>query len=373
MRNSTFLLILCVFFSCQRKDNEVDNQGLSYSVDTVIIDSKGRLLDLERGIFISGLDDKESSLFLYNRFDHSIDEINLNSLTFVNNYPLEAEGPNGTGNHVNYMNVSKDSLFFIKSFYKSGVFDRKGDVVERIDWERVANSASSQHEEKRWNEMMIDALDSKVFGLSYNNTKGEVFLDVLSVQDSLVNRHDIDPEKSYHNFILAVEEPRTFLDPLVYMNYENQLIFSHQYSSELILYDPEEEIVKTVYYEPSMTGKRVKDPRGPITTNEQVQHEYQHFLEQVRFSPPVWDGKNQRYFRLSAKRVFSDTREEGAFLPDMKEIKVFLTILDAKFNLVAETVIPELKSETAKYFAKDGKLWVYENFSDELGFIVVDI
>src|SRR5690606_6736899 len=127
------------------------------------------------------------------------------------------------------------------------------------------------------------------------------------------------------------------------------------------------------YYEPSMTGKRVKDPRGPITTNEQVQHEYQHFLEQVRFSPPVWDGKNQRYFRLSAKRVFSDTREEGAFLPDMKEIKVFLTILDAKFNLVAETVIPELKSETAKYFAKDGKLWVYENFSDELGFIVVDI
>jgi len=113
MRNSTFLLILCVFFSCQRKDNEVDNQGLSYSVDTVIIDSKGRLLDLERGIFISGLDDKESSLFLYNRFDHSIDEINLNSLTFVNNYPLEAEGPNGTGNHVNYMNVSKDSLFFI--------------------------------------------------------------------------------------------------------------------------------------------------------------------------------------------------------------------------------------------------------------------
>jgi hypothetical protein len=25
-----------------------------------------------------------------------------------------------------------------------------------------------------------------------------------------------------------------------------------------------------------------------------------------------------------------------------------------------------------KYFAKDGKLWVFQNFSDELGFIVVD-
>src|SRR5690606_14375033 len=221
--------------------------------------------------------------------------------------------------------------------------------------------------------MMIDALDSKVFGLSYNNTKGEVFLDVLSLQDSLVNRYDIDPENSYNHFILAVEEPRTFLDPLVYMTYENQLIFSHQYSSELILYYPEEELLETVYYEPSMTPKRVKDPRGPITSFEQVQNEYQHFLEQVRFSPPVWDGENQRYFRLSATRVFSDTREEGAFLSELKEIKVYLSIFDAHFKLVAELAIPELKSETATYFAKDGKLWVYENFTDELGFIVVDI
>lgn len=373
MKHVTFLVVLCISFSCQRKDNGLDNHDLSYSVDTVIVDSKGRLLDLERGIFISGLNDNESSLFLYNSFDHSIDEINLDSLTFFDNYPLEVEGPNGTGNHINYMNVSKDSLFFIKSFYKSGVFNRNGHVVERIDWERAVNSNSSQYEEKRWNEMMIDAMDSKVFGLSYKNTKEEVFLDVLSVQDSLINRYDIDPENSYHNFILAVEEPRTFLDPLVYMTYENHLIFSHQYSSEIILFNPEEESIKTVYYEPFMTPKRVKDPRGAITAYEQVQNEYQYFLEQVRFSPPVWDGKNQRYFRLSARRIFSDTREEGAFLPEIQEIKVFLTILDAEFNLVAETAIPELTSEYVKYFAKDGKLWVYENFSDELGFIVVDI
>ena len=85
------------------------------------------------------------------------------------------------------------------------------------------------------------------------------------------------------------------------------------------------------------------------------------------------DRENQRYLRLSATRVFSDTREEGAFLPELKEIKVYLSIFDAHFKLVAELAIPELKLETATYFAKDGKLWVYENFSDELGFIVVDI
>ena len=35
--------------------------------------------------------------------------------------------------------------------------------------------------------------------------------------------------------------------------------------------------------------------------------------------------------------------------------------------------IDELNNERVKYFAKDGKLWVCQNFSDELGFVVIDI
>ena len=77
MKLLTSLLILCVFLSCQKKDNGLVKQDLYYSVDTVMIDSKGRLLDLTRRIFTSGLDNEGKKIYLYNSFDHSIDVVDL--------------------------------------------------------------------------------------------------------------------------------------------------------------------------------------------------------------------------------------------------------------------------------------------------------
>jgi hypothetical protein len=375
MRYFTFIVIFCISVSCQRKDNDQSSHDLSYSVDTVIIDSKGRFLDLDGYILNSDLDDEERSIFLYNSFDHSIDEVNLDNLSIINNYLLEVEGPDGTGAHVDRFNVLKNGLFFIKSFNRSAVFDKNGRIIKRIDWVNSIDSNSLKYDKIPQNEMLININAPKVFGLSYNNKNREVFLDVFSVQDDSIKRFDIDPENSYHNFVLEIEDPqyRTFMDPLVYMGYENNIIFSHQYSSEMIIFNTEGEFVKTVYYEPTMTPKRVNDLSGSITSNEQIQKEYQHFLEQVRFGPPVWDRVKQRYLRLSAKRVFSDITEERSFLPETNEINVYLTVFDAEFNLISELAIPELSSEFVKYFAKDGKFWVYENFSDELGFIILDI
>lgn len=123
-----------------------------------------------------------------------------------------------------------------------------------------------------------------------------------------------------------------------------------------------------------MTPKRAKDLSGKkITSYEQIQDEYQSLFEQVRFGPPVWDRRKKRYFRLSTSMVFSDSWEEkGSFLPEIKGVKAYLSVFDADINLIPELVIPELSTEYVKYFAKDEKLWVFKNFSDELGFIVID-
>jgi len=219
--------------------------------------------------------------------------------------------------------------------------------------------------------------DFKVFGLNYNNAKSEVWLDILSVKDNSIERFDIDAEKSYHNFVIKIDDPQyyTFLDPIVFLSSENDFIMvSHQFSNEIYLFNAEGEHVKTVNYQPKSTPKRVKDFTRQITSSEQVQEEYQKFLEQVRFGPPIWDKVKKRYLRLSKSVVFSDLpKEESAFLPETKEENIYLSVFDNDFNLISEIAIPELSSEYVKYFAKDGKLWVFKNFSDELGFIVVDI
>jgi len=377
MKYITLLVIICISLSCKKKNNSHDGFDILYSLDTIIIDSKEQLLDLKRGIWISDLNDEETSLKLYNSFDNSIDDVNLDKFEIKTNFSFEVEGPDGTGQHVNNFNLLKNGLFFIKSFNKSAIFKENGQLLENIDWVNAIDSKGMKYGEIPRSEIAIGNKDLKIFGLNYDNKNREVFLDVLSVKEKLVKRYDIDVEKSYQNFVLAFDDPkfRTFLDPYIFMSIENNLvIISHQYSNELFVFNSEVKLLQTVHYEPKMTPKRAKGLSGMnIVSNERIQSEYQKFLEQVRFGPPVWDKVKKRYFRLSAKRVFSEIREEDSLLPKIQEVNVFLSIFDEAFNLVSESAIPELSTEYVKYFAKDGKLWVYKNFSDELGFIVIDV
>lgn len=376
MMRFLFLLILSISMSCQNRKGEVLYDDLSYLIDTVIINSKGRLLDLDLNILKSDLNEEKSSIFLYNKFDHSIDEINLDDLEVVSNYSFEAEGPNGTGEYIYDIYFLENASLFIKSSTGSSVFNINGELLEKIDWVNALGLDSLAYGQIPTYEVAIGSSDLKVFGLTYDQSNSSVYFDVLSVQDNSVARYDIDTEKSYHDFVLKIDDPYSFLDPRVYNMSENDyIIVSHQFSSEIYLFNSAGKPVRTINYSPKLTSSRVRDFNfKSLSTHGQLQDEYQKLLEQVRFGPLVWDDVKKRYFRLSATRIFSNIRkEEDAFLPEIKETKVFLSVFDADFNLISELNVPELRSENVKYFAKDGKLWVFQNLLDELGFIVLDI
>ena len=371
-----FPVIIYISVSCEKKSGQ-DGQVIGYTVDTLVIDSKGRLLDLNGWMLTSDLDDKETSFYLYNSFDLSIDEINLDRQEFVRSYPLEAEGPNGVGEYIFNLQLLNDSLFFTKSFIHSSLIDRNGHIVKRMGWEDARDSKGMKLEQfPRKKEVVTGKEDMKVFGVNFDLKNREVFLDVLSVRDNTVNRFDIDPENSYHDFFFRFDDEANFLDPAVHLGIDkNYIRISHQFSNEIILFNPEGEFVKVVHYEPQLTPKRAKVPEGSeIKSREQIKKDYQHILEQVRFETPVWDGVKNRYFRLSSKRIFTDTyKNERSLVPETKETIVFLSVLDGDFNQISEMEIDELNDDREKYFAKGGKLWVCQNFSDELGFLVFDL
>lgn len=375
MRLDAFLVILFFFISCQTKNTEVGKKDLMYSIDTININSKGRTLDLNRFLVVSDLDDGKESIFSYNEFDHSVDEIDLNKLEFSNNYLFDREGSNGTGEYFLNFNLLKNNFFFIKSYNKSAVFDTSGVIVKKIDWLNSVYSNGEKYNDYPSSEIIIGTNDLRVYGLSYDNSKREVYVDVLSVNRNIVKRLDLNFKKSYGDLVLEVDNSSIFFDPYVYLNTENNLvIISHEFSNEITLLSPNGEYIRTISYVPNMTPKRVKGFNSiKITSMEQLKREFQYYLEQVEFYPPVWDDIKRRYFRLSIVRVFKEMDEADSFLPEIKDIKVYLSVFDNDFNLIAESAIPELYYEEGKYFVKDGKLWVFQNFSDELGFIVIDV
>ena len=71
---------------------------------------------------------------------------------------------------------------------------------------------------------------------------------------------------------------------------------------------------------------------------------------------PFWDKDNKCFYRFSYKEY------------DGKTI-VYLTTLDEGLNQIGETVIPQLIKKPSRHFAKVGKIWIYENINDELGFV----
>jgi len=46
-----------------------------------------------------------------------------------------------------------------------------------------------------------------------------------------------------------------------------------------------------------------------------------------------------------------------------------MKVLDKDLNMLGETLVPQLNKKPGKHFAKDGKIWIYENMNDEMGFI----
>ena len=374
MKNYLYLIGSILLFSCNRSSIDPSFESIKYTIDTVLINSKNKTIDLSNKILISDLGIGASSLFIYNSFDHSIDEIILDSLVLGAKILLLKEGPNGTGDNVSNIKILKDGSWFIKSSTNSGIFDMFGKLKKKIDWENATDSIGKKINIIPKIAVMIE---DKLFGISYNQENKEIFLDVFDTLENSISRFNLDINNSYSGYVLEINDKNSysFLDPMVHISVADSIVLiSHEFSSDLILYNTILGTIETIEYFPKLTPNRAKDVLGiQINSSEMLGKEYQDFLEQIRFSAPVWDNRKQVFYRLSAIRRFSDIKKQDEFISEILMTNVYLTVFDLQFNIISELEIAELSSETGKYFVKNGKLWIYQNFNDELGFIVIDV
>ena len=369
------IIFIIVLVSCTKRECVITNPILTYSLDTVIINSNSEILDLTRFLIISSLDFEKKSIFTYNEFDHSLDQIDLEKLEYIKKYPFEKYGPDGTGEYFYEFSTLEDGRFFVKSYGKSGIFDTNGNLTQKVDWRNSIGSNGEKYADFPRKQILIDSEDLLAFGLSYDEENSEVNLDILSIEENMVNRLDLNSKKSYSDLILAIDDTPILIDPQVYLSWQNStIIVSYEFSNEIVLFDPKANVLRFVGYNPILTPKSVKPPNDiRIDSKEQLQKEFQYYLEQVKYYPPVWDSESKHFLRLSTKTIFSEENKENSILPEAEEIKVFLTIFDAEFNFLTELEIHELSYSFGKYFSKDGKLWIFANLNDEIGFIRVNL
>lgn len=371
-----FIILILLLSACTAREIEVENPPVSYSLDTVRINSKNEILDLWGFASSSDLDFEKNSIFSYNSFNHSLDQIDLEKLEFIKRIAFEKEGPNGTGEIVIGFNVLKDDRFFIKSYEKSAIFDDNGNLIQKVDWRNSIDSNGEKYGDYPRIQIKVDSEDLLVFGLSYDYENIEVNLDVLSVGENTVDRLDLNSKKSYGDLSIRSAQSGNIVDPSVELKHQNNKItVSYEFSNEIVYYDYKVKALRFVDYNPTLTPKSVKSPNISVGSMEQIIKELKHFYEQVKYYPPVWDIESKQYFRLSTKTIFAEENKENskATYGETQEIKVFLTVFDSEFNLLSELEIEELSDFDNDYFTKDGKLWLFINLDDEMGFVRISL
>jgi len=365
----TFIVFLFFLVSCDNSSVDAIDEPFAYKVDTLMIDAKDNILFLEHRLYTSDHHQKDGFFYNSNRFDHSIEKIDLNRLELVDKIYLEKDGPNGISAYVSTLKFIDSETVFLSDHWKSGIYGWNGQLVKGFDWKGGLSDV-----ELLRSQAYLPSLAHMVFAISLDQPANTVSIKKLDANTGLVSEFDIDPNGNYDRYTLEIRDPGSYsrIDPLVHLYVENDKVFvTHEFSNEIYFYNAETESVESKAYQSSITPCKVvtKEKDRHLTSFNELQDSYTAFLEQARFGVLVWDEVNRRYYRLSAFKKFSDIRKERELTPDILKNNIILSIFDEDLNLLKEMLIPELDSEREKYFVKDGSLWVFKNFDDEMGFV----
>jgi len=367
MKGSIYLLSLLVLFSCRNSSDEkgANYSAISFSVDTVIVDAGDDIINLKNGLWLSAINNDKTILYNFSQESNHIEKIDLNLLALTNKIPFEKEGPNGTGSYVFTVNMDKGQNLFLSNMEQTGVFNLDGEKLRgyKLRNEKFEGDSIKQTEEFS-SDFLVAEDNNTLLGLISSWTKNGYALGILDYEKKYLKRHelkDFERTQDYH-IMLKVDNAMSIRGQSVKMQeYRGKYLISNTifntlaYSLTYISYDSQ-------LTENSKSGKY----KNEVQSEEEFRKEITRMGQEINFMAPVWDEQKEKFYRFSYKEKPGDNTSE-----EMAQAKadVFITVLDENLKVLGESKVDILDRRPGQHFVKDGKIWIYENIDDELGFV----
>lgn len=359
------LLILILSISCTRKIDETKSTYFSetnFSLDTVFVDTGDDFLFLNYALISSGIDEDCKYLYNFNEHDVAVEKINLDELKLEEKLDFEREGPNGIGVGMGMMRVVDNNHISITGMYQSSLFSMDGQKLVTVYYEDF--SLAEWHmggDFLKGDRVILDPYTNRLYGLiqGYDNNTFE--LGIFYLNEFEMSRMElISFEKAPdYSFMYYLGKGSIINEPIQVgiEKFGNKIILSNEVTNALMWYDSERDTLFMKSYDSRLTADhKEKKYKREHETPKQFEAEYARYREEINFIAPFWDKESQRFYRFSYEEKGGNTT-------------VYLTAYDEELNLLGETVVPELTKKPAKHFAKDGKIWIYENLDDEMAFV----
>jgi hypothetical protein len=378
MKNLLIVLLIFFLFSCGRnQDQKTDLTQITFSLDTVKVDSKGELLFLKWDLSNAAITADSKKLYNFNPEKFVLEVINLESLQLESLHKFEKEGPNGIGNSIHGMIDLGDEKIYMGSWPSPSVFALSGRKIG--GYENLASIKEKHLAAEEY--FMYDVIDPKkqktVYGL-VNEFPGKNFqLGIINLDDESLTKIPLKTFEKLADFTVTYDDGQMYdiLGPISFLKVIGDRIFiSNDISNEIYWYEPDLDSLFYKSYDSQLT-KNEKSGKHPSLVSDPKQFNgiYRSIYGDPSFMPPVFDPLTARYFRFSYENIFEPESAEESMYPKVKGAKVVLSVYDFDLNLLGESELPQWNKIPKFHFVKDGKIWVFENIDDEMSFVRLSV
>lgn len=379
MRNSLYRIIFVFLLACS-SPKEKALPALEIATDTVVVDPGKEILFLSSGLWASDLSDDKKHLYNVNSQEYAIEQINLNTLAFEKKYLFEMEGPNGVGNFLRTFSLINSDSLFISFHLDEHLFNWHGIKLKSFNIIEMGREQGQLEEGDRTYKTISVSQDGSQFAsLIFNSENKNTSFALIDHKTKTFYKTAIPGIEKTKDYELTLKEGQGIITMGLgrYLSKEGgNVIVGTEVSNELYVLDKTSGVLKHITYNNQLTPNE-KSGNYSIEFGDRVQYNRFHreIMEDISFMEPVWDEKKQVYYRFSFQMKYDENAKpkEGQLYTPTKGADVYLSVLSKDFKLIAECHIQSIDERPPFHFSKDGKLWLFENLEDEMGFVRMDI
>jgi hypothetical protein len=380
VKNSIYCIFFALFLACSGQKNGADGAlpPLEITMDTVVIDPGEEILYLKRRVRVNAISEDKKYLYNVDPLKRSIEQINLNKLALEKKHHFEREGPNGTEAIWTISLIGDDKLHIINSTNEH-VFNWQAEKLESFNITEIGKESEQLEEGYEVHKTISIASDSKQFAsLISDHEKKDMSFAIINIEDRTFKKFPVPAIDKARNFEISSNEGGmgSTLSARRYLLKEGgKVLLGTNVSNELYVLDQTNDSLRHITFN-SQLNPNEKSGNYPSEVGDLSQFDsyFQKIAEDISYMEPVWDEKKHVNYRMSFRSKFDENataREGQPFLPTGYEC--YISVLDKDLNLIAEDHFQTIDTYPNIYFAKDGKLWLFENIEDEMGFVRLEI
>lgn len=382
MRQYIFIGILLAAWACgsKGKNQASDLVRLDFSLDTVMVNPGQEILFVNYGLYNSQLSPNKTHLYNFNHTDFSIEKINLDELVFEEKITFSKEGPDGVGNYFRRFLLINDDTLLMSSYEQDGYFGWDTKKIQQLDFKKIGKDGDKLPDGDFLADMITLPGQSHIFyGLVTNWQEKSAALVKFDIKEGIFKKFEVPIFEKTKNFEIEYNDGQMMYGigtTKFITDAGGKIIIGAEVTNELYELDPATDSLRVHSYQNELTAneKTGKHP-AQVGDSKQMESIFKKIQEEISFHPLVWDEDNGVYYRFSHTSVFDENEErpENRPIPAASGAKVYLTILDKDLNKLSESFVPGLNKRPEKHFVKDGKIWIFENIEDEMGFVRLGI